>query len=258
MAAGFVAEAEAFRVLHAGAVKEDGTGERGAADEAHVAHGFQFPGEAEGASRGDFAGVVFGGDFEVHALVANERVVEVDVTTELEGVGRDDANALALGFDGDFAANAEVAFAAAVNADAGFLDEVDEGIATAVENRDFEVVDFDVGVVDAHAVEHAEEVFGGGNEHALAHEAGGVAHTGDVTPACGDGEAIEVGTEKDDSRHGRSGKNADFDVDTVVKADAFCFNWTLDGGFKPQRRIEPDGGFQSRTVLHVGSWYQYK
>jgi hypothetical protein len=50
-------------------------------------------------------------------------------------------------------------------------------------------------------------VLGGGDEHALFHEAGGVADAGYVAAGGFDLKAIEIDAAKNDSRSGRSGKN---------------------------------------------------
>ena len=63
-------------------------------------------------------------------------------------------------------------------------------------------------------------MFGGGNQNALAHEAGGVRDAGDVLPGGGEGEIPKVGSKEDDA--GASGGGADFDVyrNAVVQTNA--------------------------------------
>src|ERR1700728_1557833 len=100
----------------------------------------------------------------------------------------------------------EVFAAPALGFEADLAERFGIGQGTAVEDRQFEVVDFDDDVVDAGAEKRGEQVLRGGDEHALAHEAGGVADFGDVTPDGGNIEAIEVGTAKDDAATGRSGQ----------------------------------------------------
>ena len=153
--------------------------------------------------------------------MAHLGVREVDVAGEAEVVSRFDADAFTSAFDLDMFADAEVATAFAQDFAASFLQKADEGGTAAIEDGDFEVVDFDGGVVDAHAVEDAQQVFGSGDEDALAHEAGGVADALDVLPTSGDLETVEVSAGEDDAGAGRGGKDADGDRDAAVEADAF-------------------------------------
>ena len=78
-------------------------------------------------------------------------------------------------------------------------DHLDEGLRAAVEDGDLEVVEFHDGVVDAHADEGRQQVLGGRDEHALFHQAGGVADLGDIAADGLDLEAVEVGAAEDDA-----------------------------------------------------------
>ena len=51
--------------------------------------------------------------------------------------------------------------------DAGLIDGGDEGRRAAVHDRNFGTVDFDDGVVDAHAAQGSEHMFRGGNQRAF-------------------------------------------------------------------------------------------
>ena len=65
----------------------------------------------------------------------------------------------------------------------------------------------DQRVVDTHADKGGQaDLFGGGDEHALAHEAGGVADLGDVATYCGNFEVVEVGAAENDARAGGRGQ----------------------------------------------------
>ncbi len=52
--------------------------------------------------------------------------------------------------------------------DAGLIDGGDEGRRAAVHDRNFGAVDFDGGVVDAHAAQGSEHMLGGGNQRTFA------------------------------------------------------------------------------------------
>jgi len=75
--------------------------------------------------------------------------------------------------------------AGGVLAGAGLFDEPHEGQTAAIQDGNFQVVDFHEDVVDSHGVENTEEVLGGGDEDALAHQAGGVADARHVPPTAG-------------------------------------------------------------------------
>ena len=48
--------------------------------------------------------------------------------------------------------------------DAGLIDGGDEGSRAAVHDRNFGTIDFDGGVVDAHAAQRSKHMFGGGDQ----------------------------------------------------------------------------------------------
>src|SRR5258708_7474942 len=134
---------------------------------------------------------------------------EEDVASKQEAITGRDGNALAAAFDRNRTADAQITPPLTVQLDARPADQIDKRLAAAVENRHLQVVDFDESVVDAHAVEHAEQMLGGRDQHALAHQAGGVADLLHVAPTSGDGETLQVGTDEDDAGGRRSGKNSD-------------------------------------------------
>ena len=52
--------------------------------------------------------------------------------------------------------------------DAGLIDRGDEGRGAAVHDRNFRTIDFDGGVIDAHAAQRSEHMFGGRDQRAVA------------------------------------------------------------------------------------------
>ena len=52
--------------------------------------------------------------------------------------------------------------------DAGLIDRSNEGRRAAVHDRNFRPVDFDGGVVDAHAPQRSKHVLGGGDQRTFA------------------------------------------------------------------------------------------
>jgi len=89
---------------------------------------------------------------------------------------------------------------APLGADAGFEKGLHIGQRAAVQNRQLQVVQFHNHVVNAHADERGKQVFGGGDEYALAHEAGGVTDFGNIAARGGNFKVIQVGAAEDDAR----------------------------------------------------------
>jgi hypothetical protein len=72
------------------------------------------------------------------------------------------------------------------------------------------------------------------DQHALAHQAGGVAHLLNVPPTSGDREAVEIGADKYDAGGRRSRKDSDPDRHAGMEAYADCFDGPLDRSFEAQ------------------------
>ena len=63
-------------------------------------------------------------------------------------------------------------------------------------------------------------MLGGGDEDALAHEAGGVGDLGDVAADGRDFEVVEVGAAEDDACAGGSGEESQLDGGAAMKTDS--------------------------------------
>src|ERR1022692_3624975 len=72
--------------------------------------------------------------------------------------------------------------------------------SAAIEDRQLQGVQFHKGVVDADAHQAREQVLGGGDQHALLHQTGGVADASDMPPASFNLEVVQVGSAEDDPR----------------------------------------------------------
>src|SRR5579871_1695451 len=164
-------------------------------------------------------------------------MIEENIAGEQKTIGRKDGDAFRTGFDGDWPADPQKALAPAIGFEAGRAQQVDIGASAAIQDGNFEIVDFHIRVIDAHAVEHAEQMLGGGDQHALPHQAGGVAHAGNVAPAGGNGKIVQIGADENDSGGGRRGQNANGNRDAAVQAYAARFDGSLNGGFKSHSRL---------------------
>src|SRR6202021_4031406 len=201
------------------------------ADEAHVAEFLLVFAETEGAGGSDLSLVGAGGEVD-HVSLTADGSGEVDAGGGRGALAGIDADALIALADFNRFEDAEVFAAAALGFEADLAERFGIGQGTAVEDRQFEVVDFDDDVVDAGAEKRGEQVLRGGDEHALAHEAGGVADFGDVTPDGGNIEAIEVGTAKDDAATGRSGQKLHANGRAAMESDTGKLNWGGNGIFQ--------------------------
>ena len=166
--------------------------------------------------------------------MASHRVRIVGIAGEAETLVGEDGDALAAIFNRNRTADAKVAALAAILANAGLLDEPHERQAAAIQDGNFQVVDFHVHVVDSHGVENAEQVLGGGDQDALAHQAGGVADARHVAPTGGNREVIEVRAHEDNPRGDGSGENADVDRSAAMKPHPAGFHRALHRSFKTQ------------------------
>src|SRR5579871_608955 len=109
-------------------------------------------------------------------------MVVMNFAGQAEAVVGQNADSFASVFDRDRAADAQIAAFSAILANSSLLNELQERQAAAIQDRHFQVVDFNVGVVDPAAIKYAEQVLGGRNQNAFSHQAGGVADAGDMTP----------------------------------------------------------------------------
>jgi hypothetical protein len=216
-------------VHHAVFGEDDSVIERAAADEAHGAERLDIGFEAEGAGPGENLTEGVGIDEHFDFLLAYKWVGKIDVAADAELVGGIDADAAAVFDDLDGLEDAEIAAFAAEAAEAGLIEELEERLGGTVEDGDFDVVEVDEDVVDAEGVRGGEEVLGGGEQDALLHEAGGIAHASDVVAVCFDGEIVEVDAAEDDASVRRSRLEAQLGVDASVETHTLGFDAALDG-----------------------------
>src|SRR5476649_2005807 len=233
MPAALIGRPQPAGVHHAGVGEADGVLERRPANQAHVAHLVQIGFPTEGAGESDLASKTLGSHFEFQRLPPNGcRVVRIAGQTEAF-VG-ENSDALAFVFHRNGTADTQVAALAAILAGTGLLDQAHERKAAAIQDGNFQVVDLDEGVVDAHRIKNAEQVLDGGDEDALAHQAGSVADAGHVTPTGGNLEIVEIGADENDAGRNRSGKNSDLDRHAAVQPYPRGFDRALQRSLKTQ------------------------
>ena len=135
-------------VEHHGILEGGAEREAGAPEPRDVVHA------AEGPGAGDLAAEAFRAEIERIVLAADHGIGEVDLDlgAEAVGIGAQFAEGIA---DRDLhrLQDLDETAGGGLGDDAGLIDGGDEGSRAAVHDRNFGAVDFDGGVVDAHAAQ---------------------------------------------------------------------------------------------------------
>src|SRR5204862_4809973 len=132
----------------------------------------------------------------------------------------------------NWTANSQIAALAAILADACLFDQAHERLAAAIQNGHFQVIDLHIRVIDAHRIKNAQQVLGGRDQHALAHQAGGVTDARHVTPTGGNLETLQIRPNENNSGGNRGGENSDMNGNAAMEADARGLTGTMEGRFK--------------------------
>lgn len=169
-----------------------------AADETHVSESLLVSFIAEGACGSDLSAVGFCGEIECEAVAPDGRR-KVNGVIDAVAVAWVNANKFFAITHLDRLENAEIFAATALGADACGPDGAYKGECTAVQDGQFKVIDFNDQVVDPHPDQGRQQVFRGGDEHALSHQAGGVADAGNVATDGGNLEVVKIGAAEDDA-----------------------------------------------------------
>ncbi len=212
--------------------EDDGVIERAAADQAHGAERLDIGFEAEGAGARENLAEGFAIYEQFNLLLADERVGKIDVAADAELVGRKDGDAAAVFDDFDGLEDFKVAAFSTEAAKAGLIKELEEGLGGTVEDGDFDIVEVDEDVVDAVGIGGGEKVFGGGEQDALLHEAGGIANASDVVAMGFDGEVVKINAAENDAGIRRSGEETKVCVYTGVETHTLSFDCAVDCGLK--------------------------
>src|SRR5271170_319574 len=210
-------------------VHDDGIGERAAANQAHFLEGHKLLDESEGAGGGEFAAERLAIDGHLDFLRAGAGMVVIHEAVHAKFVGRVDADAAVAVGEFERLDDVDIAALAAQTPGSGARQHFDKWPGRTVEDGKFEGVQLHVDVVYAAAVQRRQEVLGGRDQHALFHQAGGVADAGDVGDIRFDFEVVEVHATKNYAGVRRRRDQAQTALDRRVEADAFDLNGMLDG-----------------------------
>src|SRR5438105_15399651 len=93
-------------------------------------------------------------------------------------------------------------------ANPSLANEFHKGPRAAVEDREFQIVEFDDRIVNPHSNQRGEQVFGGRNQHALLHQTGGVADAGHIPAYRLNLKTFEINTPKNNAGVRGCGKDA--------------------------------------------------
>jgi hypothetical protein len=96
------------------------------------------------------------------------------------------------------------------NYSAGLFDQFDKGLGAAIQDRDFEGVDFDDTVVYVTARQSGEQMLDRRYHYALPHQRRGIAYPGDVLWGCRYLKVVEIDPAKHVPGIGRGGTQCDF------------------------------------------------
>ncbi len=206
-------------ILHCASAEDDRVLLRGASDQPHIPQHLLIFAKPEGAGGGDLSAVAACGQVDGECLAA-DGVGEMDVVGDavaVAGINRDELAVLAH-FDTFQDAQILPPSPLASNAHCGKGFHVRQG--AAVEDGQFQIVQLNDDVVDARADEGGKKMLGGGDEHTLAHDAGGVADLGYISARGRNLVVVQVGAAENNARSGRRGQQAHVHRGPAVETDS--------------------------------------
>src|SRR5579863_6895055 len=180
--------------------------------------------ETERTRGSDVLQVAAIGQLHLESLVADQRMGKVDGIADRIAFGGINANELIAFTQLVRPQNLQVRSLLTLLPDARARNHFDEGQGAAIKDGQFQVVELDDGVVHTDANESRQQVLGGGDEHALLHQAGGVAYLGNIAADGLNGKAFEVGAPEDDSCAGLRRKDLQMNGSPAVQANSAAFD----------------------------------
>src|SRR5215472_14791504 len=187
-------------VEQGGLVEDQSVREGAAANQAHFLELREVLDETESASRSQLPTERFPADRHFDFLRSNGGMAIIDKAVNPEFAGGVNADAaIAIGkFEGLY--YTEVTAAAAQTAHARAGKQIDKRLGRAIEDGQLERVELDVDIVNFAGVESGKQMLGGGDKHALLHQAGGVADARHVADMGFDFEVIKVEAPENNAR----------------------------------------------------------
>jgi hypothetical protein len=173
-----------------------------------------------------------GADYHFHFLLADERVREIHVAAHAKFISGIDADAAVALDDFERLQNLHVAAPSAELSNATLFQHLHEGLGGAVQDGYFNRVNVDENVVNPAGIDGGEQVLGGGEEHALLHEARRITYARDVVALGLDGKIIQVHAAKNDAGFSRRWHEANVAIDPSVESNALSNSRACDGSLE--------------------------
>src|SRR6267378_5119046 len=214
---------EAQRPVHDAVVSEnDGVLERATTNESHGLERLDVALEAESTRARQKVAESIRPHQHFHFLLADQWMRKIHVAAHAKLIGRIDADP-AVSF-GNFQRLQyfQIAPLPAQFANAGALQHLHEGLSRTVQNGHLDGVNVDIDVVDATRINGGKQMFGGGEQNALFHEARGITYASNIVPLGFNREVIQVDAAKHDACLSRGGYQVDVAVHTSVEAHTLC------------------------------------
>ena len=157
-------------------------------------------------------------ELDLKSFLADKGMRKIDGVGNRITVGGINGNKFIALAHFELAKNLHVLSRAALLADTGLVDEINEGLGAAVKDGELKVVEFHEGIVDAEPGECGKQVFGGGDQNTFFHQAGGVADAGDVAAGGFNLKAVQISAAEDDTGARRRRQNAHVDFRAAVQS----------------------------------------
>src|SRR5581483_1239577 len=174
----------------------------------------------EGAGRGYLPQVISVGKIDFEGFPSDQRVWEVHCVRHrisVRGIYRDEFIALPqLQGPEDF----EVLARTPLLTDTHPMDGFHERASAAVENREFEIIQFHDRIVDPRAHKCREQMLRGRDQHAFFHQAGCVAHASNIAANGFYFEIVQIGAAEDYSASRLSRQDPHAHRGATMQADA--------------------------------------
>src|SRR5206468_4071493 len=219
-----VGETKRGIVQHTGFRKHNRVLERSAPDQTTGLKLFHVMIKTECARRRNGFSVIRSGQLNFDTLLSDERVWKIDVILNAKGIGGVDAQRFLALPEHERLRNPDVSPAGPLREYARTSDRFRIGERTSVENRDFKVVQFDVGIVDSDTVQRRKKMFDCRNPNTPAHQRRGIGNSGQGGDVGQKLEIVQIDTAKNDAFFGGSWKNPHPGMLTRVEADSAKFD----------------------------------
>src|SRR5579871_416170 len=213
-----------------GAILDSVTGENDAilarcpSDQSHIPHRLLILARSKRASRRDVAQVAPVAERDLEGFFPDQRMREVDRVGDGITIAWVDGDELVSLAHLHLAANLQILPRSPLLPDSCLENHLDEGLRAAIEDREFKIIEFHDGIVDANPDKRREKMFGGRNKNALLHQAGGVADAGDISADGLDLESVKVSPAKHDASSRGCWNNAHRDRRPAVQANPTAFH----------------------------------